>query len=128
MPTRSPSICSGATAGTRLTIPPGARHRIWNAGDDVAHVVVEITPALRFESLVESLFALAAEAHAAGRAKPGLLRRAAVLEAHFETAHAASPPAPVQRLLLTAAAPIARILTDRPVQLPTGPDGTGSAP
>jgi quercetin dioxygenase-like cupin family protein len=119
---------SVARAGTRLAIPRGTPHRIWNAGDDLAHVVVEIAPALHYESLVESLFALAVETHAAGRSRPGLLRRLAVLEAHFGTAHAAFPPAPVQRLLLAVAASVARMLGHRPVHPASEPDATGSTP
>lgn len=118
---------SVASAGSRLEIAPGTPHRIWNAADEVAHVVVEIAPALRYESLVEGLFALAAEAQAAGRATPSLLRRAAILHAHFETAHLAFPPSPVQRLLLAAAARVARLLGHRPVPS-TEPRATGSTP
>jgi quercetin dioxygenase-like cupin family protein len=115
-----------AGAGARLTVPAGTPHCFWNAGDEIVHAVVEVTPALAFESLVESLFALRAEARAAGRARPALLRRAAVAHAHFATAHAASPPAPVQRLWLALAATLARALGRPVVPSSTSPDGSGS--
>src|ERR1043166_4345590 len=42
-----------AGPGQRLTVPAGTRHKFWHAGDDVAHFVCEIRPALQFESLLE---------------------------------------------------------------------------
>src|SRR5207248_10067184 len=48
-----------AGPGKRLTVPAGTPHKFWNAGDDVAHFVCEIRPALQFESLLETMFALA---------------------------------------------------------------------
>src|SRR5215831_16901602 len=45
--------------GQRITVPAGTPHRFWNAGDTVAHFVCEVRPALQFESLLETMFALA---------------------------------------------------------------------
>ncbi len=115
---------SVAGAGTRLTVPPGTRCRFWNAGDDVVHVVAEITPALRFESLVEALCALGAETEAGRR--PGALQRAVVAAAHFDTARPAFPPAFAQRLWLAFAAPLGRALGRRTIPSPTPPDTSGS--
>lgn len=44
--------------GTRLTVPPGVPHRFWNADATDAQVIVETTPALHIEALVELMFAL----------------------------------------------------------------------
>jgi quercetin dioxygenase-like cupin family protein len=38
-------------AGSRLTVPSGARHWFGNVGDSVAHLRVEARPALRMEEL-----------------------------------------------------------------------------
>ena len=40
-----------AGPGQRLTVPAGTPHKFWNAGDETAHFVCEIRPALQFESL-----------------------------------------------------------------------------
>jgi mannose-6-phosphate isomerase-like protein (cupin superfamily) len=42
-------------AGRRVTVPSGAAHTYWNAGDDVAQLVCEVRPALPFESELEAL-------------------------------------------------------------------------
>jgi len=47
--------------GQRLTVPVGTPHTFWNAGDEVAHFVCEVRPALQFESLLETMFALVAD-------------------------------------------------------------------
>jgi mannose-6-phosphate isomerase-like protein (cupin superfamily) len=60
--------------GTRLAFPPRTPHRIWNAGDEPLQLVVEITPALRFESL---LLALCAD--------PARLRRLGLAVSHLTT-------------------------------------------
>jgi len=114
---------SVAGAGARLTVPPGVRCRFWNAGDDVVHVVLEVAPALRFESLVECACALGV-ATAAGL-RPGPLRRAVVAAAHFDTARPAFPPSPLQRLWLAVAAPLGRALVRRDTPSPTPPDASG---
>lgn len=59
--------------------------------------MAEITPALRFESLLETLFALGG---VNGGGRPGRRQLAAVAAAHFDTVRLAFPPAPFQRLVL----------------------------
>ena len=41
-----------AGPGQRLVVPAGTPHKFWNAGDDVAHFVCEVRPALQFEALL----------------------------------------------------------------------------
>jgi quercetin dioxygenase-like cupin family protein len=36
--------------GDAVVVPPSTRHVWWNAGDDELRMIVEIRPALRFES------------------------------------------------------------------------------
>ncbi|MGE5274224.1 MAG: cupin domain-containing protein [Verrucomicrobiota bacterium] len=96
--------------GGRITVPAGARHGFWNAGEDVAHVVCELRPALRFDSLLETMFALAVGGETRGRAEPRLFRRAVIANAHFDTVRAAFPPAWVQRVALGVAARAGRLL------------------
>jgi quercetin dioxygenase-like cupin family protein len=96
--------------GARLTVLAGTAHCLWNAGDETAHLVAEITPALAYESLVETLFSLAADGCTNGAGLPSPLRFAVVAAAHFDTFRLAFPPAPVQRLALVLAAPVGRAL------------------
>ncbi len=73
-----------AGPGQRLHVPPGTTHDWWNAGEEVAHVVVEISPAARFEEMILNAFGLAQEGKtdegqasppAAGPVRPGVRRR-----------------------------------------------------
>ena len=50
-----------AGPGERLTVPAGTPHKFWNAGESEAHFVCEVRPALQFEQLLETMFALAAD-------------------------------------------------------------------
>lgn len=90
--------------GRRVTVPPGTRHAFWNAGDEVAHLVCELRPALRFESLIEALLA----APAGG--KRSVLRRAIVAHEHFDTVRMPFPPVPIQRFALAIGASAGRLL------------------
>jgi mannose-6-phosphate isomerase-like protein (cupin superfamily) len=47
--------------GERVTVPAGTPHKFWNAGDDEAHFVCEVRPALQFERLIETMFSFAAD-------------------------------------------------------------------
>ncbi len=94
-------------AGARLTVPPGVPHRFWNAGAEPAQLVVELTPALRLESLVETLFALAAAGKTDARGRPHTLQAAVIAAAHRDTVRAAFP---LQRLGLALAGPLGRAL------------------
>lgn len=100
-------------AGTRLDVPAGVPHRFWNAGEETAQLVVELTPALRFESLVETLFALALDGRTSASGLPGSLQAAVIAAAHFDTVRLAFPPAPLQRLALALAAPLGRAVGHR---------------
>lgn len=97
-------------AGSRLTLPARVPHRLWNAGEQTVQIVVETTPALRLEPLVETLFALAADGRTNARGLPRPLHLAVIAAAYFDTVRLASPPAPLQRLALSVAAPLGRVL------------------
>ncbi len=96
--------------GGRINLPAGTPHGLRNVADDVAHVVCELRPALGFESLLETSFALAAAGRANGNGEPGLLHRAAIAHAHFDTVRRAFPPAPLQWVVLALAARLGRLL------------------
>jgi quercetin dioxygenase-like cupin family protein len=109
-----------AGPGHRLTVPAGTRHRFWNAGDEVAQFVCEIRPALQFESLLETMFALAADGKVNRKGMPNPLRLAVIANAHFDTVRLPFPPAVVQKLGLVLGSPVGRVLGYDSVYTPAG--------
>jgi quercetin dioxygenase-like cupin family protein len=99
-----------AGPGTRVTVPAKTPHRFWNAGDETAQFVCEIRPALQFESLLETMFALAADGKTNRKGMPNLLRLAVIANAHFDTVRLPFPPAALQKLGLVLGSPVGRIL------------------
>jgi quercetin dioxygenase-like cupin family protein len=99
-----------AGPGHRLTVPAGTRHKFWNAGDDVAHFVCEIRPALQFESLIETMFSLAADGKTNRKRMPNPLRLAVIANAHFDTVRLPFPPAWMQKAGLLLGSPVGRLL------------------
>jgi quercetin dioxygenase-like cupin family protein len=99
-----------AGPGHRLTVPAGTRHKFWNAGDDVAHFVCEIRPALQFESLIETMFSLAADGKTNRKGMPNPLRLAVIANAHFDTVRLPFPPAWMQKAGLALGSPMGRML------------------
>ena len=112
-----------AGPGTHVTVPPGTPHRFWNAGDDVAQFVCEIRPALQFESLLETMFSLAADGKTNRKGMPNPLRLAVIANAHFDTVRLPFPPAALQKLGLVLGSPLGRILGYGAVYTPAGPAG-----
>lgn len=109
-----------AGPGQRVTVPAGTPHRFWNAGEDVAHFVCEVRPALQFESLLETMFALAVDGKTNRKGMPNPLRLAVIANAHFDTVRLPFPPALVQRIGLALGAPIGRLLGYEPTYVEEG--------
>jgi quercetin dioxygenase-like cupin family protein len=64
--------------GEVFTVEPGTPHRFWNAGEDEVRFVCEVRPALQFESLLETMFTLAADGKTNRKGMPNPLRLAAL--------------------------------------------------
>jgi quercetin dioxygenase-like cupin family protein len=96
--------------GESIVVPAGTTHRFWNAGDEEAHFVCEVRPALGFEELLRTMFALAADGKTNRKGLPNGLRLAVIARAHFDTVRLPFPPAALQRLGLALAAPLGRLL------------------
>jgi mannose-6-phosphate isomerase-like protein (cupin superfamily) len=109
-----------AGPGETLTVPAGTPHRFWNAGDDEVRFRCEVRPALQFERLLETMFALAAEGKTNKKGMPNPLRLAVIARAHFDVVRLPFPPALVQRIGLALGAPAGRLLGYRPTYVPTG--------
>ena len=109
-----------AGPGRRITVPAGTPHRFWNAGDDEAHFVCEVRPALQFESLIETMFGLAADGKTNRKGMPSPLRLAVIANAHFDTVRLPFPPALVRRIALAAGAPLGQLLGYGATYVPAG--------
>jgi quercetin dioxygenase-like cupin family protein len=97
-------------AGDIAVVAPGTPHRFWNAGASEARFLCEIRPALRFESLIETMFTLAAGGKTNGKGMPNPLRLAVIAKAHFDTVRLPFPPVILQRAALAVGAPLGRML------------------
>jgi quercetin dioxygenase-like cupin family protein len=105
-------------AGDVVTVEPGTRHRFWNAGEEPVTFVCEIRPALRFESLLETMFGLATDGKTNRKGMPNPLRLAVVAKAHFDTVRLPFPPAWMQKAGLALGAPLGRLMGYEPTYIP----------
>jgi mannose-6-phosphate isomerase-like protein (cupin superfamily) len=99
-----------ARYGDVVTVDPGKAHKFWNAGEDELHFVCVIRPALQFEQLLETMFALAADGKTNRKGMPSPLRLAVIARATFDTVRLPLIPAWMQRTALALGAPAGRIL------------------
>ena len=112
-----------ASAGTAVEVPPGTAHRFCNPGPDIAHVLVEIRPALLFEDLL-------AETAQIERMGLGPVARlsalAEVLLSHLREVSVPRVPRRFVRLGLTVAAAVGRrgriAVSNAPAATPQRPD------
>jgi quercetin dioxygenase-like cupin family protein len=109
-----------ARPGDVVTVEPGTPHRFWNAGIGEAHFVTEVRPALQFESLIETMYGLAADGKTNRKGMPNPLRLAVIAKAHFDTVRLPFPPAWVQRAGLALGAPVGRMLGYEPAHAGAG--------
>jgi quercetin dioxygenase-like cupin family protein len=103
-----------ARAGDRVVVPAGTPHRFRNVGEETAHFVCEVKPALGFERLIETMFTLAADGKVNRKGMPSPLRLAVIANHHFGDVRLPFPPAWLQRLGLLLAAPLGRLVGFRP--------------
>ena len=97
-------------AGDVAIVEPGQAHKFWNAGDEPVRFVCEVRPALQFESLLETMFALAADGKTNKKGMPNPLRLAVIAKAHFDTVRLPFPPAWMQAAGLAVGAPLGKLL------------------
>ena len=107
-----------AGQGDVATVQPGTPHRFWNAGEGEARFLCEVRPALEFESLIETMFTLAAEGKTNRKGIPNPLRLAVIARSHFDTVRLPFPPAWLQRWALAFAATFGSLLGYRPTEVP----------
>ena len=107
-----------AGPGQRLSIPAGTPHKFWNAGEDEAHFVCEVRPALQFEQLIETMFSLAADGKTNRKGMPNPFRLAPIANAHFDTVRLPGVPAALQKAALALGAPMGRLFGYGPSYTP----------
>jgi quercetin dioxygenase-like cupin family protein len=96
----------------QITVPAGATHAWWNAGDEQARVLVEFDPALHLEGMFRSALAIIEAGNADRKGRPNPLAIAALLD---EFRDEIALPSPVLNHALRALAPIARLFGHRPL-------------
>jgi len=99
-----------AKPGDIAVVAPGTPHRFWNAGKEEARFLCEVRPALQFESLIETMFTLAAEGKTNRKGLPNPLRLSVIAQRHFDTVRLPFPPAVLQRAALAVGAPLGKAL------------------
>ena len=104
--------------GDVAVIEPGVAHRFWNAGDDTLRFRAEVRPSLQFESLIETMFALAADGKTNKKGMPNPLRLAVIAQHHFDVARLPVVPHALQRAVLVPGAVLGRLCGYRPTYEP----------
>ncbi len=97
--------------GEVIVASAGSAHAAWNAGDDGVHALIDFRPALRTETALETLAALARDGktNRAGAPKNPLLL--ALVLRHFEDEiYFVQPPLYVQRVIFGTLARVGRLL------------------
>ena len=78
----------------------------------------EVRPALQFEQLLETMFALRADGRTNRKGMPNPLRLAVIARHHFEDVRLPFPPVWMQRAGLALGAPLGRLLGFTPTYTP----------
>ncbi len=99
-----------APLNRRMHVPAGTAHDWWNAGDEEAHVVVEVAPGSRFEEMIKNLYGLAQDGKTDAKGMPNLLQAALFAREFEDVLRFTKPPRSVQKILFAALAPIARLM------------------
>jgi mannose-6-phosphate isomerase-like protein (cupin superfamily) len=99
-----------AGPGEVVGIAPGTAHTWWNAGDDELVFRCEVRPALQFESLIETMFSLAADGKTNKKGMPNPLRLAVIANAHFDTVRLPKIPSWMQKAALMMGAPVGKAM------------------
>jgi quercetin dioxygenase-like cupin family protein len=87
-----------AVADETVVVNPGTAHEFWNAGDGEARFLCEVRPALGFERLLETMFALARDGKTNRHGVPHPLRLAAIADHHHRDVQLPVVPTLVQRV------------------------------
>jgi quercetin dioxygenase-like cupin family protein len=109
-----------AGPGDAVTVEPGTAHTFSNVGESEARFLCKISPAIEFEQLIETMFALAADGKTSKKGMPSPLRLAVIARKHFDDVRLPLIPHTLQRAALAMGAPLGKALGYGPVYEPAG--------
>jgi mannose-6-phosphate isomerase-like protein (cupin superfamily) len=95
-------------AGELAFVDPGVRHKFWNAGDETLRFRAEVRPSLEFESLIETMFGLAADGKTNRKGMPNPLRLAVIANHHFDVVRLPLIPHILQKAALVPGSLVGR--------------------
>jgi mannose-6-phosphate isomerase-like protein (cupin superfamily) len=104
--------------GEDVVVEPGVPHKFRNAGDTDVRFRCTVTPALQFERLIATMYALAADGKTNKKGMPNPIRLAAIARYHFEDVRLPFPPVWMQRAGLALGAPTAKLFGFTPTYDP----------
>lgn len=99
-----------APIGERIVVPAGVVHDWWNAGDEEAHVVVEVKPGDRFLEMISNLFGLAQDGKTNKKGMPNPLQLVLFGKEFEDVVVFTKPPRFVFNLMYALLGPIAQML------------------
>jgi quercetin dioxygenase-like cupin family protein len=99
-----------AGVGDVVTIEPGQAHYFANRTGEEVSFKVEVRPALKIESVIETMYGLAADGKTKWGGMPNPLRLAVIAKHHLDTVALPVVPVSMQRAALAVGAPIGRML------------------
>ena len=108
-----------ATPGDVVVVEPGTPHNFWNKTDEPVRMLVELSPALTVESLLETMYGLAADGKTNRWGMPNPFRLAVIADAHFDVVRVPVVPTWLQRAALAVGASAGRLFGYGPVYQPT---------
>lgn len=107
-----------ASEGDSVTVEPGTIHRFENVGPDEARFTTKVSPALEFESFLETMFALAADGKTNKKGMPNPVRMAVIANEYFDDVRAPHLPGALQKAALAAGAAVGRLVGYTPSYQP----------
>jgi len=108
-----------AKPGDVVVVEPGTPHNFRNKTETPVRMNVEVRPALHLESLIETMYSLAADGKTNRWGMPNPFRLAVIAKEHFDTVRMPIVPSGVQRAALAVGAPVGRLFGYRPTYRPT---------
>jgi quercetin dioxygenase-like cupin family protein len=107
-----------ASEGDSVTVEPGTIHRFENVGPAAARFTTKVSPALEFESFLETMFALAADGKTNKKGMPNPVRMAVIANEYFDDVRAPHVPGALQKAALAAGAAVGRLVGYTPSYQP----------
>lgn len=96
--------------GEKFTVPPNSAHKWWNATQDEMVTRVELTPALKTEFFLESIYSLDVQGKIGKKGIPGPLQFAAILNECYGELFVVGPPIPAQKFMAKVVGRFAKLL------------------